>query len=347
MRATITAAAAIALLAGVAHAQGNGQGNGPGNGSGKGPGERAAAATPGGNGNANRGGGKDKERGNAARVAQGADAVRDSPGNSRGNRAERSNSPFVPDDALRGNGNGNGNADRGRSDGQRARGNGPGDRLVVIEGRGRSRDGFDREVVRVTSFAAIPGRGVVAGCPPGLAKKRPSCVPPGQVRNALRGYDRPDFWGLSLGDGRYWYDDGYLVSLAPDGSIGGYVPLLAGALGIGSAWPNYYQPVALPEYYESYYGLGQYDSYRYADNVVYRIDPQTEAITSIAALLTGDQFTVGQPMPAGYDIYNVPYSYREEYYDTPDSWYRYSDGYVYEVDPETRLIAAAIELLAS
>jgi len=46
-------------------------------------------------------------------------------------------------------------------------------------------------------------------------------------------------------------------------------------------------------------------------------------------------------------VYNVPYGYRDQYYDTPDALYRYSDGYVYQVDPETRLIAAAIELLAT
>ena len=169
----------------------------------------------------------------------------------------------------------------------------------------------------------------------------------GQARGAPRSFDRPDFWGLRLGDGRYWYDDGYLVRLGPDGRIGGYVPLLGGALAIGHGWPGYYEPVALPTYYESYYGLGPYDSYRYADNVIYGFDPETSAITSIVALLTGDDFAVGSPMPAGYDVYNVPYPYRDRYYDTPEARYRYSDGYIYQVDPETQLIAAAIELLAS
>ena len=64
-------------------------------------------------------------------------------------------------------------------------------------------------------------------------------------------------------------------------------------------------------------------------------------------LLTGDQFAIGQPMPLGYDVYNVPYDYRDQYLDGPDANYRYADGYVYEVDPKTQLIAAAIELLAS
>ena len=50
-------------------------------------------------------------------------------------------------------------------------------------------------------------------------------------------------------------------------------------------------------------------------------------------------------MPAGYDVYNVPYSYRTRYQDTPTVWYRYVDGYVYRVDPRTRRVTAAIELL--
>jgi hypothetical protein len=115
-------------------------------------------------------------------------------------------------------------------------------------------------------------------------------------------YDRPDFWGLP-GSARALLLRRRLPAAArPDGRIGGYIPLLGGALAIGNAWPTYYEPVALPSYYESYYGLGPYNSYRYADNVIYRVDPETAAITSVAALLTGDDFVVGQPMPIGYDV---------------------------------------------
>mgnify|MGYP005810412373 FL=1 len=50
-------------------------------------------------------------------------------------------------------------------------------------------------------------------------------------------------------------------------------------------------------------------------------------------------------MPSGYDVYNVPYPYRDRYNDSDDAWYRYSDGYVYQIDPQTQLISAAIDLL--
>ena len=78
---------------------------------------------------------------------------------------------------------------------------------------------------------------------------------------------------------------------------------------------------------------------------LYRVDPQSGLIDSIAALLTGDTWAVGQPMPMGYDVYNVPYGYQDRYYDTSDSMYRYSDGYVYQVDPTTQLVQAIIELI--
>ena len=197
--------------------------------------------------------------------------------------------------------------------------------------------------------AASRHLGLIAGCPPGLARQGTGCQPPGLAR-ADGYYRRPDYdlgwWGLPRHDDRrYRYASGYLVRLGPDGRVSGYIPLLGGALAIGSLWPDGYGEARLSPYYARFYGLGT--SYRYADNVVYRLDPQTAAISSIAALLTGDDFVIGQPMPRGYDIYNVPYAYRDRYHDGPEALYRYSDGYIYEVDPETRLIAAAIELLAS
>jgi hypothetical protein len=60
------------------------------------------------------------------------------------------------------------------------------------------------------------------------------------------------------------------------------------------------------------------------------------------ALHTGEAWTVGQPMPAGYEIYNVPYEQRARFPDTSKSLYRYSDGYVYQVDPATHRVRSAI-----
>ena len=340
MRMLMAGAAALALAASGAVAQGNG--NGKGNG---GDNKPAAAQNK---------------------------------GNGGGNKADRG--PQRQAQAQRGQGQGNGKADRGPdrrpqqvNQGNRGNGNnGQGNDRVRYndrdDRRGSDRVRYDdrrydrddrrydeRRVVRgerdLRWLAQDRSRGLIQGCPPGLAKKRNGCNPPGQVKDryerSLFGSNyRPSLFGLSNYDrrGDYYYRDGYLVRYG-DRGISSWLPLLGGALGIGNVWPSGYQSYNLPDYYVDYYGLGGPNQYRYADNVIYRVDPDDAAITSIAALITGDEFTIGQPMPRGYDVYNVPYAYRDRYYDTPDYMYRYSDGYVYQVDPETRLVAAAIDLL--
>lgn len=290
----------------------------------------------------------------------------------------------MPVDAQgRGNGNGNaheqqrgGGAEKGKSGQNRSRGHGNagnkdssgGQSAMRGAGRGNGKASAPSALPRVDAapasgghgarradyyrtderyrdngspFFARAGRagnpGLIDGCPPGLAKKRNGCQPPGQART--NGYEA-SWFGLS-GDG-YRYRNGYMVRYG-DSGIAGYIPLLGGALSIGRQWPEDFGVAQVPDYYRSYYNLG--DDYRYYDNTLYRLDPGSAAITSIAALITGDDITVGQPMPRGYEVYNVPLGYRDRYRDRPDAQYRYSDGYIYQIDPETRLVAAAIELL--
>lgn len=330
MRKIIASVLAVAIASGAASAQ-PGNGNGKGNEEGKGN-APAAQSKNNGNGNANAGKGNDNKpvmsspvRMAPASVANKGKADPDrGQGNADGNRAAR------PDN------NGNGNP----ASAAKIRGNGNRDASPVgtVRDRAEIRDG------RI-GFRKTANTGLIEGCPPGLAKKGTGCTPPGLAKKR-DAYFRPGFFGYSnLPGSRYFYDDGYLVRLGSENSVLGYLPLLGGALSIGNAWPDFYSPVAVPDYYVDYYGLGSSNGYRYADNVLYRVDPETQAITSIAALLTGNDFAVGQPMPAGYDVYNVPYGYRDRYYDGPEANYRYADGYVYRVDPETRLITSAIELL--
>ena len=322
MRILMAGAAALALAASGALAQGNGNGNGKAN--------NAAAAQ--GQDKGNRGGGK---------ADRGPDRgpLSATPGNQRANPGEGKGKPDKR--VVRG-------AERG------------------LSGQGSNGRGNDRPDVRVSyDDRRIPSgerdlrwlvqdrsRSLVQGCPPGLAKKRNGCNPPGLVKDrdqrSLFGIDYlPSLFGLGYYDrrGDYYYRDGYLVRYGDRGGISSWIPLLGGALGIGNVWPTGYDSYRLSDYYVDYYDLGGPDRYRYADNVIYRVDPEDAAITSIAALITGDDFTVGRPMPRGYDVYNVPYTYRERYYDTPEYMYRYSDGYIYRIDPETRLVAAAIDLL--
>ena len=338
MRILLAGAAAIALAASGAYAQ---PGNGKGNGNQGGKGEPAAKM----------------ERGKPDRGPQRADN-----GNNRGRadvRAERRQDRRVD---RRVEQRAERREDRQQSERRAERREDRREAERRVERRQerradrrddrRDRNYIDR--VRYERDQAFLGRdrsrGLIDGCPPGLAKKRNGCLPPGQAKkrdNRWNGYDyRPRLFGLSnYGSGRYFYNDGYLLRLGGNGGVSGYIPLLGGALAIGNPWPTNYNSYAVPDYYVDYFDLGPVSSYRYADNVIYRVDPGDAAIMSVAALLTGDQFTVGQRVPMGYDVYNVPYAYRDRYYDTPDAMYRYSDGYVYRIDPTTQLVAAAIDLL--
>ncbi len=340
MRIFMAGAAAIALAAsGGVVAQGNGNGNGNGKGN-----KPAAAQNKG-----NQGGGQKADRG-PQRMAQGEGRG----GNGQGNQGNR--------------GNGNAKADRGPerrpAQGQQGnRGNDRGNDNRYVERRVdrddrrvRYDDRDGRRILRgdrdTRWLVQDRNRGLIDGCPPGLAKKRNGCNPPGQVKDRYArspyGYGYlPSLFGLRNYDrrGDYYYNDGYLVRYGDRGGISSWIPLLGGALSVGNVWPSGYRSYQVPDYYVDYYNLGGRDRYRYADNVIYRVSPEDAAINSIAALITGDEFAIGQPMPRGYDVYNVPYAYRDRYYDTPQYMYRYSDGYVYQVDPETRLVAAAIDLL--
>lgn len=147
-------------------------------------------------------------------------------------------------------------------------------------------------------------------------------------------------------DHYYRYDDDGYVYRVDRGNnlVASLIPLLGGGLGVGQVLPaSYVEPV--PARYRDYYADTPDYLYRYGDGAIYRADATSGVIESVVALLTGTPLSVGSALPSGYDIYNVPPAYRDRYYDTDDSLYRYSDGYIYQVDPTTRLITAAIEAL--
>jgi hypothetical protein len=348
MRYVLTGAAALALAATGAWADpggGHGGGNGGGGGNGHGP----AAAMPGGGGHGNGGGGNGG--GKAKHEAMN--------GNGGGQQAKHGGNPGGATRADKGNADKGNKADKAmaRSMGHADKGDvvraNRNDRFDVRDGRDRYATAGDaRQVRRDVNVVRLGdgGRyGVIDGCPPGLAKKNNGCTPPGLLKGSddwRQASYRPNWFGYdNAASGNYYYDDGYLYRLGANNSVLGYLPLLGGALSVGNPWPTNYQQANVPQYYVDYYNLGPSNSYRYADNVLYRVDPQSSSISSIAALLTGDPFAVGQQMPSGYDVYNVPYAYQDRYVDGPDADYRYSDGYVYQVDPTTQLIQAAIQLL--
>ena len=340
--------ATIAIAATPLQAQGRGGGHGGGHGQ--------QAGDNRGNGHQGRGAG-DAQRGRGHQDR----AVNNNPG--------RGNAQRVAGDDHRGRGHDR--ADRGRGSDHaegRGRGNNRGREIREVRnqdvllpgvrqddrGRGHGRGPAARHVERRAAIVADPGRiervrweparGHVNGCPPGLARKHNGCLPPGQARHLAERHWANSWWPRYRGDG-YRYMDGYLVRLAPAGAITSFVPLAGGALWRGNPWPASYAYDRVPDYYASYYGWNQPYDYRFADGIVYGLDPQTQMIQSVAGLLTGDPWSVGQPMPTGYDVYNVPYAYRAQYNDTPQSMYRYSDGYIYQVDPTTQLVQAIISLI--
>lgn len=337
-KAVVTAGAAfLALVAAPAlHAQGKGKDDGAG-----------GASTP------------QAQRGNPAGQGSGGNAdkndrsgpsanKRDVPGRSAA--AETSQGIARQDSgANNARNSASGNAPGNRGAGKPAKGNqseGSGVRGAPVGNLGGvdrigGAGGYALRELRDT-FGASPR--LIDGCPPGLAKKRNGCLPPGLAKNQYRSFE-PGFFGLNGAEsGRYLYQDGYLLRYRTDG-LAGFLPLLGGALGIGNVWPASYQSAPLPAYYSDYFRLGDDRSYRYADNVIYRVNPETAAITSVAGLLTGDDIAIGQPMPRGYDVYNVPLAYRDSYADTPQARYRYANGYVYEIDPANALVASAIALV--
>jgi len=142
---------------------------------------------------------------------------------------------------------------------------------------------------------------------------------------------------------RYYYGVVYQVD-CDDGYVENVIPMYAGGYGVGQLLPSAYTYYNVPMQYRSlYYDTPDY-GYWYSPGAIYQYDQRSSMITSVASLLSPG-FTVGQALPVGYDVYNVPYAYRATYYDTPDAWYRYNNGYIYQVDPVTQVVTAIVASL--
>jgi hypothetical protein len=147
------------------------------------------------------------------------------------------------------------------------------------------------------------------------------------------------------GDDYYRYANGYVYEIdGRSGLVEDVIPLLDRGYGIGQIMPAGYSYYNVPYQYRDYYQDTNDYYYRYAPGAIYQVDRDSQLITAIAALLTGG-LSVGQQLPASYSMYNVPFAYRDRYYDSPDAWYRYSNGYIYEVDPTTQLIRTMVQAL--
>ncbi|TMJ12743.1 MAG: hypothetical protein E6G94_13150 [Alphaproteobacteria bacterium] len=201
---------------------------------------------------------------------------------------------------------------------------------------------------------------VTEGCPPGLAKKHNGCLPPGQAkkayavgqriqRDAFRGYSIPAaYTPLYYDNPDYYYRyDGYGDIYRVDSGtnlISGLIPLLGGGFNVGQLMPAGYDVYNLPYQYRNAFQDNDDYSYRYGDNAIYQVDNKTSLIDGIVALLGGG-LNVGQQLPSGYDAYNLPPAYRDRYSDNDENLYRYADGNIYQVDAQSGLIEAIVQML--
>lgn len=313
----------------------------------------------------------------AAALAITAPALADPKGGGKEKGGQQAHQGGGKAKAERGNRDGGNNRGPDRADNARAKDHG---KLVRVENTRRGNQDRDRVLVRDKDdrhdrvrFGDLDGdrfdrrfgdrvfaRGFVDGCPPGLAKKGNGCLPPGQAKK-LVGTILPAAFRTNalIGPYRDWYrdDDRFFYRTGPDGYIyrvnransliDALIPSRLNDFGyypIGMAYPSAYNFYNVPMQYAGYWPDGGDYFYRYGNGAIYQVDPQTSMIRSIVALLAGD-LSVGQPLPVGYSTYNVPFAYRDQYYDRPDAWYRYNDGYIYQVDPTTQLITAVIRAL--
>jgi hypothetical protein len=136
----------------------------------------------------------------------------------------------------------------------------------------------------------------------------------------------------------YRYGYGYVYETdCVTGLVEDVIPTYNNGYGVGQIMPASYGYYNLPFAYRSHYVDNDDHYYRYAPGAIYRVDRSTALISAVASLLTGG-LSVGQQLPLGYSAYNVPLAYRTTYYDRPDVLYRYDNGYIYAVDPRTRLV---------
>lgn len=157
----------------------------------------------------------------------------------------------------------------------------------------------------------------------------------------LNNYYQPAYFNSFYPNSPYdCYRNGYGYVYETDcmtGLVEDVIPTYGYGYGMGQLMPSSYSYYNLPYTYRSYFNDNDDYYYRYAPGAIYQVDRGTSLITAVAALLTGG-LSVGQPLPTGYSAYNVPLAYRANYYDSPDMWYRYDNGYIYAVDPGTRMV---------
>jgi hypothetical protein len=160
--------------------------------------------------------------------------------------------------------------------------------------------------------------------------------------NYINPYYTPPYFNAFYPNSPYdCYQNGYGYVYETDcmtGLVEDVIPTYGYGYGVGQLMPASYSYYNVPYAYRPYFVDNNDYYYRYAPGAIYQVDRGTALISAVAALLTGG-LTVGQPLPVGYSAYNVPLAYRSTYFDTPDMWYRYDNGYIYGINPQTRVVS--------
>jgi hypothetical protein len=199
-------------------------------------------------------------------------------------------------------------------------------------------DGYGYQIDRSTNLIAALIPLLMGGYMPG------SYLPASYMNSYVPNYyGLNSFYPASYGNdlcNRYMNGVIYQVDCYT-GMVVNVMPMYAGGYGVGQMIPSSYSYYNVPMQYRSMYYNTSNAGYWYSPGAIYQYDPSSSLITSVAALMTPG-FTVGQPLPMGYGMYNVPMAYRTTYYDTPNAWYRYNNGYIYQVDPATQLVSAIV-----
>ena len=193
----------------------------------------------------------------------------------------------------------------------------------------------DRDKQLVSAILPLIGAGLGIGTPFPTTYNTPNYFVPTTYRPFFR--DRNDDY--------FRYANGYVYEIDRDtGLIENMTPLLDRGYGMGQMLPASYGAYNVPYQYRPMYYDTPNMHYRYAPGAIYQVDPTTQLITAVASLLAPG-LAVGQPLPSAYSAYNVPLGYRDMYYDTPDAWYRYNNGNIYQIDPTTQLVTALIRAI--
>ena len=115
---------------------------------------------------------------------------------------------------------------------------------------------------------------------------------------------------------------------------------------LGSLFPVAYRDSLVPLELRDLYQDDDDYYYRYVNGYVYRVDRDTNLIAALLPLFGGGLLP-GQMFPSAFSNYAMPQHFQSFYPNTQDDYFKYANGYVYEVDRDTGMIESMVPLMAN